>query len=821
MTTQGMLPNPYSFTGGSDGSYPAAALLLASDGNLYGTTAYGGDYGEGTLFRMTPSGVLTTLVAFNGYAGANPQAALTEDYDGSLVGTTQNGGASDVGVIFRLGFSGALQITGQPASQTAYSGDNVALSVAVSGSRPFSYQWQKDGTNLLDGGNLSGSTRRVLTFTGVTTNDAGIYSVLVSSPAGSTNSDGALLTVLSSPPVITLSPTNLAPNACTIVSFNVAAVGNKPLIYQWQKNGVDLADTCSLSGSTNTTLVISNVTEADNGTYTAVVSNPAGSTNVSAMLTLVPKTAACTSLTTRHWFTGGSDGRGASGLTQGTNGVLYGTTYYGGHSSWGTVFSLTTNGTFTTLVTLMETNGSNPTAAPVQGADGRFYGTTFGGGALSSGTVFAMTADGVLTTLYSLNGESDGANPSGPQVEGADGNFYGTANSAGANGYGTVFRVSPGGAFTNLYSFTGGVDGEFPVGGMVQGADGNFYGMTINGGTAGLGNVFRITPAGVLTTLYSFTGGTDGAAPAGTLVLGRDGNFYGTASQGGLGKRGTAFKLSPSGALTTLHAFGDLSIQDGVYPSGGVVQSSDGNLYGTTYQDYKSGYGTLFRVAPGGGGFTNLLYFDGCDDGSHPQTALMEDSAGDLYGTTSAGGPCRTSQGTLFRLGIGCSPQITSQPASQAVPIGADVQFGVAVTGARPLSYQWQRNGTNLLDGGNVFGSTNFCLNLSSVALADAGTYSVTVSNSLNRVTSTPAHLTIVYPPVFLSAVRSNCLLALTYSAIPGQKYRLQYHTNAITTNWTYLGPSVFPTSNAITAYDNPCTNVQRFYRVVLSPQIQ
>src|SRR5262249_51276607 len=156
-----------SFTGGSDGSYPAAALLLATDGNLYGTTAYGGDYGAGTLFRLTPSGDLTTLVAFNGYAGANPQAALVEDADGTLLGTTQNGGASDAGVIFRLGFSGPLQITGQPTSQTVFGGDDVVFSVAVSGSPPFTYQWQRNGTNLLDGGNVSGSTQRVLTLSSV------------------------------------------------------------------------------------------------------------------------------------------------------------------------------------------------------------------------------------------------------------------------------------------------------------------------------------------------------------------------------------------------------------------------------------------------------------------------------------------------------------------------------------------------------------------------------------------------------------------------------------------------------------------------------
>ncbi|HVM50572.1 MAG TPA: choice-of-anchor tandem repeat GloVer-containing protein [Candidatus Acidoferrum sp.] len=821
MSPTGVLTTLYSFGGGADGSYPAAALLLGSDGNFYGTTAYGGAYGYGTLFRMGPDGTLNTLVAFNGYAGANPQAVLTQDTDGSLYGTTQNGGANNVGVIFHLGFTGPPQITVQPASQSVYGGDTVFLSVVVTGAGPLSYQWQQNGTSLSDTGNVSGSGARVLTLTNVVLTNAGSYSVLISNSAGSTNSATAVLHVLSSPPLIVTAPTNVSPNACSIVTLNVTAVGNKPINYQWQKNGVNLVDSCGISGSTNTSLIISNITQADNGTYNVVVKNPLGTTNVSALVNLVPNTAACTSLTTWHWFSGGSDGSDASALSQGTNGVLYGTTYNGGAHPWGTVFSLTTNGAFSTLLSFVETNGANPAAPPVQGADGNLYGTTVFAGPAGAGTVFAMTAGGALSTVYPFSGGADGANPYGPLLQSVDGNLYGMASAGGTSGFGCVFRVSPNGAFTNLHSFTGGLDGQSPKGGLVQAADGNFYGLTPTGGASGQGNFFRITPTGALTTLYSFTGGNDGGAPAPPLALGSDGNFYGTATQGGLGRRGTVFKLTPSGTLTTLHAFGDLILHDGIYPLGGVVQSSDGNLYGTTYADYQAGYGTVFRVSPDGSTFATLVYFDGCDDGSRPQTALFEDAAGDLYGTTSAGGPCQGGQGTVFQLTVGCAPQIITQPASQAVSIGANVQFSVAVTGARPLYYQWQRNGTNLLDGGNISGSTNRSLNLAAVSLADAATYSVNVSNSLSAVPSSPAHLTVVYPPVFLSATASNCTLALTYSTIPGQKYRLQYKSTVTNSTWAPLGPFVFPTSNTVTAYDNPCTNSQRLYRVVLMPQIQ
>ncbi len=251
--------------------------------------------------------------------------------------------------------------------------------------------------------------------------------------------------------------------------------------------------------------------------------------------------------------------------------------------------------------------------------------------------------------------------------------------------------------------------------------------------------------------------------------------------------------------------------------------STDGNLYGTTYTDPVDGrrHGTVFRVPPDGSSFTTLVYFDGCDDGSQPEAPLSEDADGNLYGGTTAGGPCQAGKGTLFRLSMGCAPQITARPASQAVVAGAGVVLGVAVSGARPLSYQWQKNGTNLVDGGNLAGSTNRTLTVANVAPADAGAYSVTVSNALGSVTSAAAHLTVVYPPVFLSAVRSNCTLTLTWSATAGQRYRLQFTPDLAATDWTYLGNFITATGGLVSASDNVCTNGQRFYRVVLFPQAQ
>jgi uncharacterized repeat protein (TIGR03803 family) len=825
MTPAGVLTNLYSFGGGTDGSFPTAALLQGSDGNFYGTTAYGGAYGDGTLYRMTPDGTLTMLAAFDGYGGANPQAALVEDADGSWVGTTQNGGASDAGVVFRLSFSGPVQITTQPASQSVFVGANVALGPAVIGTSPFYYRWQKNGTNLVDGGNLSGSASRLLTFSPISLADIGTYSVIVSNAFGSVRSADAVLSVTSSPPFITVQPTNQSVAPGAKVTFAVTALGNLPLSYQWQWNGTNLADGSSLHGAATSTLTLFDVLEVNNGTYAVIVSNALASiSSTGAILTVVPPSAPGTRLATLHVFssTGGGGGWPPNGLMLATNGDLYGTTQFGradGPSGLGTVFRMTTNGDLTTLVSFTGADGSVPQAALAQGGDGNLYGTTKLGGTNLTGNVFQMTPDGGLSNLYSFEGGADGSYPVALVLPALDGNLYGTTPNGGDFGYGNVFRITPAGAFTNLHSFAGGIDGNGPTGALVQGADGNLYGLTPYGGAYGHGNAFRITPSGVLTTIYSFTGGRDGDSPAGALVQGSDGNFYGTTTLGGLGGDGTAFSLTPSGALTTLHPFGDFASRDGLYPEAGLVQSADGNFYGTTLSDLFTGYGTVFRVSPDGSTFATLVYFNSFDDGAQPIAALVEDANGDLYGTTSTNGV--GGRGTIFRLSFTGAPQITAQPASQVAVSGANVLFNVAVFGARPFFYHWQRNGTNLVDGGSVSGSTNRNLSLVNVSAADAGTYSVLVSNTLGSVISAPAHLTVVFPPVFLSAVRSNCMLNLTWSAIVGQMYRLQYKSSVAATNWNYLGGLSIATSNTVTAYDNSCTNSQKIYRVVLFPQVQ
>jgi uncharacterized repeat protein (TIGR03803 family) len=281
----------------------------------------------------------------------------------------------------------------------------------------------------------------------------------------------------------------------------------------------------------------------------------------------------------------------------------------------GTVFKITPGGMLTTLHSFEGTDGVETYAWLVQATDGNLYGTTSNGGA--NDTVFKITPTGTLTTLYSFcsqTGCRDGFEPAG-LVQATDGNFYGTTFLGGAFccsfddlGYGTVFKITPGGTLTTLYTFcsqSGCTDGVGPNA-VIQATDGNFYGTTNSGGAneGGQGTVFKITPGGTLTTVYNFCSQsycTDGAIPTARLVQGTDGNLYGTTSQGGgLGNYGTAFKITPGGTLTTLHRF---DAADGKNPSAGLVQGTDGNFYGTTSYGAYGNWGTVFSQSVGLGPF--------------------------------------------------------------------------------------------------------------------------------------------------------------------------------------------------------------------------
>ena len=276
----------------------------------------------------------------------------------------------------------------------------------------------------------------------------------------------------------------------------------------------------------------------------------------------------------------------------------------------------------------------------------------------------------VLSTLASFNGFDGGDPYYGPLVQGLDGNFYGTTSSGGANcvpyGCGTVFKATPDGAITTLYSFCAEdycPDGAYPYAGLLLASDGNFYGTTTEGGTdIHGGTVFKITPAGKLTTLYGFCAQTncaDGNYPTAPLIQGGDGNFYGTTFSGGIGDAqycqggcGTVFKITPKGVATILHSFVGYNLE-GSGPTACLVQGPDGSFYGTTtnggaYDACTLGCGTVFKITPKGVMKTLHSFAGSPNDAAQPFGGLTLGSNGILYGTASAGGTA--DNGTVFKI---------------------------------------------------------------------------------------------------------------------------------------------------------------------------
>ncbi|HEV7927968.1 MAG TPA: choice-of-anchor tandem repeat GloVer-containing protein [Verrucomicrobiae bacterium] len=407
-------------------------------------------------------------------------------------------------------------------------------------------------------------------------------------------------------------------------------------------------------------------------------------------------------------------------LTQGTNGLLYGLAQSGGSNGTGTIFKVTTNGAFTSLYafsplvtqrghgTPLSTNadGAVPKYALVLDTnDGNFYGTTDQGGTNSYGTLFQLTHAGKLTVLYAFSNSVDGASPRAPLLVYTNGDLYGTTFYGGSNGSGAVFRATAAGQVTALYSFTNGIDGANPEAALIDGKDGNLYGVCSAGGSNGTGSIYKITTNGVLTPLYSFSAGSssfsgqynvDGINPN-SLLLGSDGNFYGTAQFGTASGDGCIFEITPANAFSLLYAF--------TYDEDGGPNS----------------------------------------DGAYP-VSLLQYSDGKLCGTAIGGGA--NSAGTFFTLGL--PPAITSQPTNQSIALYGNASFSLTATGSPTC--QWQ------FDGADISNATNYTLAITNAQIADAGSYQAILTSTNGGTESSVVTLSITNVPATLPSTAGSLL---------------------------------------------------------------
>jgi uncharacterized repeat protein (TIGR03803 family) len=605
MTTGGVLTN-FALLNGVNGRSPLAGLVLASDGNFYGTSQQGGTNGFGAVFRVSPGGVVMHLVSFDGSSlGGFPVVGLTLGPEGNLYGITSFGGAANQGTIFKITLTGS--ITTLHSFQGAVDGFVRSARLTLGPDQNL-YGTSRDGGSADMGAIYRISTNGVFTnlvsFAG--TNGAVPWAELVLGP------DGQLY-----------GTTQLGGGVNSGTVFKVTTNGVLTTLFSFMSPA---------NGAPEAGLLL-----ASDGNFYGC--------SAGAVFQITPE-GVLTTLASLYPLNGSQP----QGLIVGPDGNFYGTTRDGGANNVGTIFRMTADGVLTSLFSFNSTNGAAPQAGLAVGKDGNFYGTTALGGNINSGTVFRFATNGTLTSIGSFN-RTNGANPQCQLVMDADGTFYGTAPEQGPGFSGTIFRVATNGVLTTLVPFFG-TNGAAPQDdGLAVGNDGNLYGTTADGGNIGFGTVFRVTPGGDLTPLFSFNS-VNGQAPQGGLVLGKDGSFYGTTTFGGTnqGGFGTIFKITTNGVLTTLFNF-NFTIGQG--PATRLIQGNDGSLYGTTPfggmtngVPGSTGLGTVFRITTSRA-FTSLVAFQGTN-GSIPFAPLLMGNDGNLYGTTTHGGP--GGGGTIFRI---------------------------------------------------------------------------------------------------------------------------------------------------------------------------
>jgi uncharacterized repeat protein (TIGR03803 family) len=354
-----------------------------------------------------------------------------------------------------------------------------------------------------------------------------------------------------------------------------------------------------------------------------------------------------------------SETRHHSPLMQATDGNFYGTVYDGSAFGLGTVFRVTSDGTYTVLHEFAGgSDGAHPHAALTQGPDGMLYGTTIVGGPANLGTIFRMTLSGTVSIVHAFTNGDDGAYPyDGGLTRASDGSMYGTSkgNCMFRNCGSTFFRLETSGSLIPLHTFENGYDSI--TGRLIESGDGNFYATTMHGGRKAYGSILRITRTGVVTTVYEFTGGADQSFPQGGLVAASDGNMYGTTPYANGVGFGTVFRITPAGSMTVLHTFA--ADVEGGWPLAHLIQARDGLLYGTTSirgandrPGYGGGSGSIFRISPDGD-FTVLHRFPSFllpVSAAYPDVALVEARDGRIYGVANGG-----AYGGVFRMSVGPS----------------------------------------------------------------------------------------------------------------------------------------------------------------------
>lgn len=443
---------------------------------------------------------------------------------------------------------------------------------------------------------------------------------------------------------------------------------------------------------------------------------------------------------------------------------------------------------------------------------------------LASGLGLLNAGPASVFTIASFSGSTgtgiSAAKPYAGVTVGADGFLYGTTHQGGAfgipQGYGTVYKVSPAGAYTTLHSFSS-TDGNQPYAGLTFGGDGNLYGTTLLGGNSGLGTVFRITPSGSFTSLLSFAGG-NGAKPSGRLSLAMDGAFYGTTQLGGTNNLGTIFRVTTNGLLTSLFSFGGTN---GSRPYAEVCFGPEGHLYGTTLTGGDSNLGTIFRCTTNGG-FESLFSFSRTN-GATPYAGLISDLSGGLYGATAYGGDYEA--GTIFKIATngvftlvrsldaakdGANPWSTMLRGADGIYYGTTILGGPAISVPRGTVFQFMTNGSFAvlasfgfdLNGASPYGS--LAQNAGGILYGTTFDQGAGLKGTVFRLDPAPAEL---------RGQVVDGAFQISWHAWLGKTYQVQMKTNAAQPDWMDFSSASIAT-NAVMTVGDFLSSGHSFYRL-------
>lgn len=741
------------------GSNPRGALIKASDGLFYGMTRYGGKYNHGTIFQVSSVGVIKVLRHLNSPDGIRPEGGLVEAYDKNFYGMTFSGGTYGFGTVFKISPAGVFKVIHHFRGGST-GGANPKGTLILSKYNSLLYGvCSKGGANskgIVFRMSLSGSFLLVHSFSASTlavgsevteTDNRRIYGLHLH-PNGAAplypTTWGVYAITLTDNKLVSSSYTGSASSNPPLSNFIKASDGNLYCL-RWG-DGTSNAGTISMKQpETSSPPTFTDIVYSFN--FTTTGGNPTGdlcdggdgflygATSIGGNFgqgTIFKFSLATKQLTVIRHLKRITNGGGMYGnMIKNTDGFLYGMTSEGGGQAasptakegYGCIFKINTTGTIFTVITQWPdaTLGLSPRKNLWLARDGNYYGTTSEGGKYGAGIVYKLTSAGVFNKINSFHAANTGANPYDGPIQASDGNFYGTTLQGGANGRGTIYKMTTGGIITVLRHFSG-TDGSNPQARLMQASDGYLYGTASSGGTYNSGTVFRITLAGAFNVVRHMSAATDGSSPQGHLYQADPGGaIYGTARTGGANGNGTVFKIS-GGVFSVIRHMGNA---DGKNPYSHLVRASDGVLYGLAYGGGLYSMGTLFRITPSTGVFRVVVNFQGTSNGRNPYGGLVEGANKTLYGTTSGGGS-----------------------------LGAGVVFRYVMGGA----YSIIRN-SDPATGNNPMGTVNYIKSTTS-----------TLSNSLSFVGPTPATTGRLYPnPVanfatleFISVQNGNAILRIT-----------------------------------------------------------